>query len=159
MARSYQLSYGMLSFFTTLRLWIFTMARAPSILAGFLLTLGSHGFVCIIRKVEVIERHADIITSDIRNNNATSWPVTSPEVAISAISIEKPVTLWSRRKQEYGHLSSSPLTSATTFVIGRSEQTLYSFRDICYMISLFSLVSFSPCPALFFDWEGTSGEF
>jgi len=96
-------------------------------------TLGYHGFVCNVREVKAIERRADVITSKHSNHQCNiTAPYTHPAVVISTTTFDKPVTFWSRRKHEYGHLSSSPLTSATTYVTGLSEQTLYSLRDICF---------------------------
>lgn len=57
------------------RSWIFTLARAPQ-LAGFLTHLASLALCALSAHVEVIERHADVITSDIRNHNATPWRAT-----------------------------------------------------------------------------------
>jgi len=91
------------------------------------LTLGFCGLVWNIREVKAIERHAVVITSKYSNHQCNIMaPYTHPAVVISTTKFDKPVTLWSRRKHEYGHLSSSSLTSATTYVNGLSEQTLYS---------------------------------
>ena len=80
MARSYQNSSLMdcFPYFTTLRSWIFTVARATSTLAEFLTRLAITGFVGIISKVEVIERHADVITSSFEKtmqHHGTSKPL------------------------------------------------------------------------------------
>lgn len=68
-----------------------------------------------------------------------------PAVVISTTPLDMPVTLRSRRKQEHGHLSSSPLASPTTFVIGLSEQTLCSFQEICFARFPFFFLDSFPC--------------
>ena len=127
-------SYGITFLtFTTLRLrisqWLEQLATGWTFDSHLAIT----SFVSISRYVEVIERHADAITSILRNNNATTRHVKlTLRWSFRRHLSDLPVTLWSRRKQEHGHLSSSPLTSAATFVIGLSEQTHCSLRDICF---------------------------
>jgi len=50
--------------------WITAMARATSTFC-----MATHVPVSIVSKVVAIERHADVITSKLRNDNATTYGI------------------------------------------------------------------------------------